>query len=159
MKFFYGRIVIPFHSRSSKSRKSKMFTHSDFKIALSFAIIGSIAATALINNNLWMWRNWSTCKFIFWGSLFFITRLILVGIWSENLPRYGSTIIKSIFGTVLTTTFCVDTLSKNFLSTRSRGLLFLYKILLNIFISSLNFTKSEHKLKHRNNSDSIKPVL
>ena len=50
--FFYGRIVIPFHSLSSKSRNSKMFTHSDFKMALSFAIIGSIAATALkfINN-------------------------------------------------------------------------------------------------------------
>ena len=47
MVFFYGRIVIPFHSLSSKSRNSKVFTHSDIKIALSFAIIGSIAATAL----------------------------------------------------------------------------------------------------------------
>ena len=52
MMFLYGRIVIPFHSLSSKSRNSKMFTHSDFKMAFSFAIIGSIAATALkfINN-------------------------------------------------------------------------------------------------------------
>ena len=52
MMFLYGRIVIPFHSLSSKSRNSKMFTHSDFKMALSFAIIGNIAATALklINN-------------------------------------------------------------------------------------------------------------
>ena len=43
--FFHGRIVILFHSLSSKSRISKVFTHSDFKMALSFAIIGSIAAT------------------------------------------------------------------------------------------------------------------
>ena len=52
MMFLYGRIVIPFHSLSSKSRNSKMFTHSDFKMALSSAIIGSIAAIALkfINN-------------------------------------------------------------------------------------------------------------
>ena len=50
--FFYGKIVIPFHSLPSKSRNSKMFTHPDFKTALSFAIIGSIAAIALkfINN-------------------------------------------------------------------------------------------------------------
>ena len=45
--FFYSRIVIPFHLLFSKSRNSKMFTHSDFKMALSFAKIGSIAATAL----------------------------------------------------------------------------------------------------------------
>ena len=45
--FFYGRIIIPLHSLSSKSRNSKVFTHSDFKMALSFAIIGSIAATTL----------------------------------------------------------------------------------------------------------------
>ena len=36
-----------FYSYSRKSRNSKIFTHSDFKMALSFAIIGSIAATAL----------------------------------------------------------------------------------------------------------------
>ena len=50
--FIYGRTVIPLHSLSSKSRNSKMFTHSDFKIALSFAIIGSIATTSLefVNN-------------------------------------------------------------------------------------------------------------
>ena len=49
---FYGRVVIPFHSLSSKSRNTKMFTHSDIKMALSFAILGSIAAIALkfINN-------------------------------------------------------------------------------------------------------------
>ena len=37
---------------SIKSRNSKVFTHSDFKMALSFTIIDSIAATALkfINN-------------------------------------------------------------------------------------------------------------
>ena len=50
MMLVYGRIIIPIHSLSSKSRNSKIFTHSD--LALSFAIIGSIAATALkfINN-------------------------------------------------------------------------------------------------------------
>ena len=48
---FYGRTVIPFHSLSSTSRNSKVFTHSDFKMALSFTII-DIAATALkfVNN-------------------------------------------------------------------------------------------------------------
>ena len=45
--FCYGRIAIPFHSFSNNIRKSKVFTHSDFKMALSFVIIGSIAATAL----------------------------------------------------------------------------------------------------------------
>ena len=47
MMFFYGRIVIPFHLLSSKSRNSNEFTHSGFKMALSFVIIGSIAAIAL----------------------------------------------------------------------------------------------------------------
>ena len=49
---FYGRIVIPFQCRSIKSRNPKTLTHPDLKMALRFAIIGSIAATALklINN-------------------------------------------------------------------------------------------------------------
>ena len=49
---FYDRIVIYFHSLLSSSRNPKVFTHSDFKMALSFGIIGVIAATALkfINN-------------------------------------------------------------------------------------------------------------
>ena len=42
----YGRIVIPFHFFSSKSRNSKVFTRSGFKIALNFAIKGNIGATA-----------------------------------------------------------------------------------------------------------------
>ena len=52
MMFFYRKIVAPFHSPSSKTRNSKMLTNSEFKIALSFGIIGSIASTALkfINN-------------------------------------------------------------------------------------------------------------
>ena len=45
--FFYVRIVIPFHSLSNKSRNSKVFTHSDVKMALSFAIMVKIAATTL----------------------------------------------------------------------------------------------------------------
>ena len=56
--------------------------------------------------------NWSTCTYsgIQWGSLFFITRLILVRIWSECLPKHGSTIIKSFLDTVLATTLCVHNL-------------------------------------------------
>ena len=50
--FFHGRIVISFHSLSSKTRKSRVFTHSEFKMALNLSIIGIIAATALefLNN-------------------------------------------------------------------------------------------------------------
>lgn len=46
------KIVIPFHFLRIKSRKSKVFTHSDFRMALSFVMIGTIAATVLkfINN-------------------------------------------------------------------------------------------------------------
>ena len=47
MMFIYGRIVIPVHSLSSKSLNSKVFTHSDFKMPLSFVKIGSIAAIEL----------------------------------------------------------------------------------------------------------------
>ena len=72
-----------------------------------------------------MWKNWATCTYFGMqfehcggggrgGRLFFITRLILVRIWSKGLPRYRSTIIKSIWGTVLTTTFCLNTLPKSF---------------------------------------------
>ena len=52
MMFFYDRIVTPFHSFSSKNRNSKTLIYSGFKKALSFAIVGSISATALkfINN-------------------------------------------------------------------------------------------------------------
>ena len=50
--FLYARIVILFRSLFSKSRNSKVLTHSDFKMALSFTNIGSTAATTLrfINN-------------------------------------------------------------------------------------------------------------
>ena len=58
---------------------------------------------------------WNAIRKLQWGSLFFITQLILVWIWSESLLKYGSTIIKSFLGTVLTKTFCVNTLSKFFL--------------------------------------------
>ena len=49
---FYGRIVMPFHSLSSNRRNSKVLTHFDFKMALSFAIIDGIVATTIkfINN-------------------------------------------------------------------------------------------------------------
>ena len=47
------------------------------------------------------------------GNLFFITRLILVQTRSEHLPRYGSTAIKYVLETVLTTIFGIYTLSQN----------------------------------------------
>ena len=45
--FIYVRIVIPVHSLSSKSLNSEVFTHSDFKMPLSFVKIGSVAAIEL----------------------------------------------------------------------------------------------------------------
>ena len=45
MMFFNDRIVISFHSFPSKSRNFNVFTNSDFKMTLSFAVISSIAAT------------------------------------------------------------------------------------------------------------------
>ena len=142
--FFYGKIVIPFHSLSSKSKNSKMFTHSDFNFALSFAIIDSIATTTfkqkigilswnvkkLINLHLL----WNTIRKLQWGSLFFIARLILVWIWSESLPKYGSTIINSFLDTVLTTRFCVNTLSKNFFWTFVNEVTFFYTRYLSIYL-------------------------
>ena len=52
MMSFYDTIVLLFHSFASKSRNSKMITHSDFIMLVTFAIIASIAGTALkfINN-------------------------------------------------------------------------------------------------------------
>ena len=58
--FFYGITAIPFYSLSNKSRNSKMFTHSEFKMTLSFAITGSIGKQKFY---LWIWRNWSTCTY------------------------------------------------------------------------------------------------
>ena len=45
--FFNGGIIITFNSFPSECRNSQVFAHSDFKMTLSFAIIGSIAATTL----------------------------------------------------------------------------------------------------------------
>ena len=60
------RTVIPLHSFSSKSRNSKVFTHSDFKMAISFTIRGTAAATTLklINNA----RTKESSSFIFEGD-------------------------------------------------------------------------------------------
>ena len=52
MILFYGRIIIPFHSLSSKSKNSKMFTHSEFKLTLSFVIIGSNLIPKCLQFNL-----------------------------------------------------------------------------------------------------------
>ena len=66
-------------------------------------------------------------------------RLILVRIWRDSLPEYGRSITKFFLGTVLNTSFGASVLSKNslmHLSTKSRGQLFLYKILFNLSVSS-----------------------
>ena len=49
--FFNGRIIIT-NSFHSECRNSQVFTHSDVKMMLSFAIIGSTAAITLkfVNN-------------------------------------------------------------------------------------------------------------
>ena len=60
--------------------------------------IWSLNVKKLINLHLL----WNTIRKLQWGSLFFITRIILVRIWSESLPKYDSTIINSFLGTVLT---------------------------------------------------------
>ena len=64
--FFNGGIIITFNSFPSECRNSQVFAHSDFKMTLSFAIIGSIAATALkfVNNarTLEQWNLVSKCK-------------------------------------------------------------------------------------------------
>ena len=114
---FYGRIIIPFLSFSSQSRNSKKFTHSDFKMALIYAIMGSIAATALkfINNV----RTSENRNFIFECE-----KIDQVALNRECNSKYGYTIIKSFIGTVLTTAFHVNTLFKNYfihLSRKSRG--------------------------------------
>ena len=46
---------------------------------------------------------WKTNRILLYGSLFFITRLILVDIWRDNLPKYGRAIAKFFSGNVLTT--------------------------------------------------------
>ena len=98
-----------------KTMQSEELAYSDFSIALSFAIIGSIAVTTykFINNperkktgilflNVRKLINlhliWNTIRRLKKGSLFFVTRLI---------------IIKSFLGTALTTVFGVNTRSKN----------------------------------------------
>ena len=119
----------------------KVFTHFHFKIALSFAIIGSIAATTLefVSNA----RKFENRNFIYEsekfnklalsllcnskmavGQLIFHYRLILVRIWSGSLSKFGSTIIKSFLSTTLTIIFGFNTLFKNafiHLSTKSSG--------------------------------------
>ena len=59
--FFCTRIVILFHSLSSNRRSSTVFTHSDFKMVLSFP--ESIASTSLkfLNNA----RTYKNRNFIF----------------------------------------------------------------------------------------------
>ena len=61
--FFNGRIIITFNSFPNECRNSQVFTHSNFKMTLSFAIIGSIAVTTMkfVNNA----RNSERRNFVF----------------------------------------------------------------------------------------------
>ena len=117
--FFNGGIIITFNSFPSECTNSQVLAHSDFKMTLSFAIIGSIAATTLKFVNMPEHKNdgilslnikkllilhlvWKTNRILQYGSLFFIMRLILVRIWRDNLPKYGRPITNFLLGTVLT---------------------------------------------------------
>ena len=77
---FYGRIVIPFHTLSINGRNSKVFTHFDFKMALSFATINSIAGperkkTKTLFLNVKKLLNlhlvWNTIGKLHWGDFIF----------------------------------------------------------------------------------------
>ena len=66
-------------------------------------------------------------------EFFFIMPLVLGRIWRDNLPKYGRTIIKLLFGTVLTTGLGASTLPKNYLmhlSTNHAGSCFYIKYFL-----------------------------
>ena len=94
------------------------------------------------------------------GVLSFVTRLILVRIWSKSLPKYGSAIKQSFLGTVLTIVFGVK-LQKLFYTFFSK-VMWVTNFIQNTFqyiYFMMKFTKSEQKLKHRNSNDLIKPVL
>ena len=166
---FMTESLSPFTFFPVRGETSNVFT---YRMALYFAVIHSIAATALkfINTNfikkqkfylsIWKKINLHLILNTIWrfqyGGLIVITWLILVQIWSESLPKYGSNIIKYFLCIVIATILGVNNMSKNpfiHLSTKSRGWLFLYKIFFNIFISEWNLTQSEHKLKYGNNND------
>ena len=73
-------------------------------------------------------------------------QLVLVHIWRDNLPKYGRAITKSFCACY---SFGASILSKNslmHLSTKSRGSLFLYKILL---LFSLSITATLRLLEWR----------
>ena len=129
--FFNGGIIITFNSFPSECRNSQVFAHSDFKMTLSFAIIGSTAATTLklakaipecknggisslnVKKLLIFHLVWKTNRILQYGSLFFIMRLILLRIWRDKLPKCGMAITKFFSGTVLTTGFGSSILFKN----------------------------------------------
>ena len=106
---FYGRIVTPLDSLSNKSRNWQVFTHMDFELALSFAMIGSIVATTRIFKQCKNVRKqilclnvkqlinlhlvWNTIRSLQYGSLFLIMQLILVLIWSKGLPEHDCIIM------------------------------------------------------------------
>ena len=138
--FFNGGIIITFNSFPSEYRTSQVFTHFDFKMTLSFAITGSIAATTMfetmperknygvlslnVKKLLILYLVWKANWILQNGSLFFIMKLILVRIWRDDLSKYGRAITKLFLGTVLTTSLGASILSNNslmHLSTKSHG--------------------------------------
>ena len=60
--FFNGGIILTFYSFPSDCRNSLAFTHSDFKMTLSFGIISIAATTLKFVNNAKTQERW---KFVF----------------------------------------------------------------------------------------------
>ena len=111
--FFSDRIIITFNSFPNEYQNIQVFTHSDLKMAFSFAIIGSTPAMTLsecqndgilslnVKKLLILHLVWKTNCILQCSSLFFIMQLILVLIWKYNLPKHGRTITQFFLGTVL----------------------------------------------------------
>ena len=85
------------NSFSRKNRISMVSMHCHFIVSLSFAVVGSVAATAL--------------KITF---VYFLLLFILVQIWRNCLLKYGSTVIKSFLEIILIKTFEDTALSQNY---------------------------------------------
>ena len=120
--FFNGGIIITFNSFASECRSSQVFTDSDLKMTLRFAIIETMPErknNGMLSLNvkklLILHLVWKTNRILQYGSLFFIMRLILVRIWRDNLPKYGRANTKFFLGTVLTTGLSASISSKNYL--------------------------------------------
>ena len=69
--------------------------------------------------------------------------------------------IQTFLGTVLAKNFNINSCSKIilYICDKVKWVTIFIQDTFNIFISQWNFTKFEHKLKHQNDNDLIKPVL